>query len=73
MNVPGSNVARHLRIAATEQPDGLATKSPTGVSPTGEVGHEARTFRQLDQESDAAAGYFADACITEGTRVLLAV
>jgi acyl-CoA synthetase (AMP-forming)/AMP-acid ligase II len=73
MNVPGSNVARHLRIAATEQPDGLATKSPTGVSPTGEVGHEARTFRQLDQESDAAAGYFADAGITEGTRVLLAV
>ena len=73
MNVPGSNVARHLRIAATEQPDGLATKTPTGVSPTGEVGHEARTFRQLDQESDAAAGYFADAGITEGRRVLLAV
>ena len=73
MNVPGSNVARHLRIAATEQPDGLATKSPTRVSPTGEVRHEIRTFRQLDQESDAAAGYFADVGITEGTRVLLAV
>jgi acyl-CoA synthetase (AMP-forming)/AMP-acid ligase II len=73
MNVPGSNVARHLRIAATEQPDGLATKSPTSVSPKGEVRHEIRTFRQLDQESDAAAGYFADAGITEGTRVLLAV
>jgi acyl-CoA synthetase (AMP-forming)/AMP-acid ligase II len=73
MNVPGSNVARHLRIAATEQPDGLATKCPTGVLSTGEVRHEVRTFRQLDQESDAAAGRFAAAGITEGTRVLLAV
>ena len=73
MNVPGSNVARHLRIAATEQPDGLATKSPTGILPSGEVRHEVRTFRQLDRESDAAAGYFMGAGITEGTRVLLAV
>jgi acyl-CoA synthetase (AMP-forming)/AMP-acid ligase II len=73
MNVPGSNVARHLRIAATEQPAGLATKSPTGVSAAGEVRHEVRTFRQLDQESDAAAGYFAAAGITQGARVLLAV
>lgn len=73
MNVPGSNVARHLRIAATEHPAGLATKSPIGVSAAGEVRHEVRTFRQLDQESDAAAGYFASAGITEGSRVLLAV
>jgi acyl-CoA synthetase (AMP-forming)/AMP-acid ligase II len=73
MNVPGSNVARHLRIAATDRPEGLATKSPVSVSPSGEVRHEVRTFRQLDQESDAAAGYFASAGITEGTRVLLAV
>jgi acyl-CoA synthetase (AMP-forming)/AMP-acid ligase II len=73
MNDPGSNVARHLRIAATDRPDGLATKSPAGVNPTGEVRHEVRTFRQLDQESDSAAGYFAAAGIVEGARVLLAV
>ena len=73
MNDPGSNVARHLRIAATDRPDGLATKSPTSVNPTGEVQHEVRTFRQLDQESDSAAGYFAQAGISEGARVLLAV
>jgi acyl-CoA synthetase (AMP-forming)/AMP-acid ligase II len=73
MNVTGSNVARHLRVAATEHPAGLATKSPTGVTADGEVRHEARTFRQLDQESDAAAEHFAQAGITEGTRVLLAV
>ena len=73
MNDPGSNVARHLRIAATDRPDGLATKSPTSVKPTGEVQHEVRTFRQLDQESDSAAGYFAQAGISEGARVLLAV
>ena len=73
MNDPGSNVARHLRIAATDRPDGLATKSPVGVNPTGEVRHAVRTFRQLDQESDSAAGYFAAAGIAEGARVLLAV
>ena len=73
MNDPGSNVARHLRIAATDRPDGLATKSPTSVKPTGEVQPEVRTFRQLDQESDSAAAYFAEAGISEGARVLLAV
>jgi acyl-CoA synthetase (AMP-forming)/AMP-acid ligase II len=73
MNDPGSNVARHLRIAATGHPAGLATKSPTTVTAGGQVLHEVRTFRQLDQETDAAAGYFAEAGITEGARVLLAV
>jgi acyl-CoA synthetase (AMP-forming)/AMP-acid ligase II len=73
MNVPGSNVARHLRNAATEQPEGLATKSPVSVSPTGEVRHETRTFRHLDQESDAAAAHLAQAGLTAGDRVLLAV
>jgi acyl-CoA synthetase (AMP-forming)/AMP-acid ligase II len=73
MNVTGSNVARHLRVAATEHPEGLATKSPTGVNAAGAVSHDSRTFRQLDQESDAAAGYFSEAGITEGARVLLAV
>ena len=73
MNVPGSNVARHLRIAATDRPEGLATKSPVSVSPTGEVRHETRTFRQLDQESDAAAAHLAHAGLASGDRVLLAV
>jgi acyl-CoA synthetase (AMP-forming)/AMP-acid ligase II len=73
MNVPGSNVARHLRIAATDRPEGLATKSPVSVSPTGEVLHETRTFRQLDQESDAAAAHLAQAGLAPGDRVLLAV
>ena len=73
MNVTGSNVARHLRIAAAERPDGVATKSPLSVRASGEVRHEVRTFRELDQESDAAAGAFAQAGITAGTRALLAV
>jgi len=73
MNVHGSNVARHLRIAATERPDAPATKSPVAVHPTVGAKHEVRTFRQLDQETDAAARAFADAGITAGTRVLLAV
>ena len=73
MNDPGSNVARHLRIAATDRPDGVAIKSPTAVATSGQVLHEARTFRQLDQESDGAAEYFSRQGITQGTRVLLAV
>lgn len=73
MNIPGSNVARHLRIAATEHPDGVATKSPVGVSADGEVRHGVRTFRQLDQESDAAAETLAQAGLAAGDRVLLAV
>ncbi len=73
MNVPGSNVARHLRIAASDRPEGLATKTPVGVSPTGEVRHATQTFRQLDQESDAAAAHLARAGLAAGDRVLLAV
>ena len=73
MNHPGSNVARHLRLAATDLPAGVALKSPVSVSPTGEVRHVARTFRQLDQESDAAAVHLARAGLAAGDRVLLAV
>ncbi len=73
MNDPGSNVARHLRIAATDRPDALATKSPTAVTAEGQVIHEVSSFRQLDQESDRAADRFSRSGITHGTRVLLAV
>lgn len=73
MNVPGSNVARHLRSAATSLPDHLATKSPTGVGADGKVIHETRSFRQLDQASDAAAEHFARSGLAAGDRVLLAV
>jgi len=73
MNDPGSNVARHLRIAATDRPDDLATKSPIGIGPDGKVIHEVRSFRQLDQESDVATEYFSRSGIAQGARVLLAV
>jgi acyl-CoA synthetase (AMP-forming)/AMP-acid ligase II len=73
MNDPGSNVARHLRIAATGRPDGLATKSPTAITSDGKVIHEVRSFRQLDQESDAAADRLSQSGISHGERVLLAV
>jgi len=72
MNVPGSNVARHLRIAALGRPDSPATKSPVRNT-GGEIRHEVRSFRQLDQESDAAAGHFVRSGLAAGDRVLLAV
>jgi len=73
MNVPGSNVARHLRQAALEQPEAVATLSPLSVGPDGKVVHARCSFRRLDQESDAAARIFHAEGITVGTRVLLAV
>jgi acyl-CoA synthetase (AMP-forming)/AMP-acid ligase II len=73
MIVPGSNVARHLRQAALEQPDALATLTPLSVGPDGKVVHERCTFLRLDQESDAAARIFHAEGIAEGTRTLLAV
>jgi acyl-CoA synthetase (AMP-forming)/AMP-acid ligase II len=73
MHDPGRNVARHLRAAATQTPDLTATLSPLSVSPMGRVIHRRCTFRQLDQESDAAARVFHAQGIAQGTRVLLAV
>lgn len=73
MHAPGRNVARHLRAAATLTPDLTATLSPLSVSPTGRVVHARCTFRQLDQESDAAARLFHAEGIAQGARVLLAV
>jgi acyl-CoA synthetase (AMP-forming)/AMP-acid ligase II len=73
MHDPGRNVARHLRAAAHRSPDLPATLSPLSVSPTGRVVHARRSFRELDQESDAAARIFHAEGITRGTRTLLAV
>ena len=73
MIVPGSNVARHLRQAAREQPDALATLAPLSVGPDGKVVHARCSFRRLDQESDAAARIFHAEGIALGTRTLLAV
>ena len=73
MNDPGSNVARHLRIAATGRPDAVATKTPLRVDASGEVLHALRSFRELDRESDAAADCFARAGLAAGDRALLAV
>jgi acyl-CoA synthetase (AMP-forming)/AMP-acid ligase II len=73
MIVPGSNVARHLRQAALDEPDALATLTPLSVGPDGKVVHARCTFRRLDQESDAAARIFHAEGIAAGTRTLLAV
>jgi len=73
MIVPGSNVARHLRQAALDEPEALATLTPLSVSPDGNVVHARCTFRRLDQESDAAARIFHAEGISRGTRTLLAV
>ena len=73
MSVSGKNIARHLRSAAIDHPDTLATLSPLSVSRSGEVAHQRSTFRELDRESDAAARIFQDSGISQGTRTLLAV
>lgn len=73
MNDPGANVARHLREAALRSPEATATLTPSGRGRDGRVLHEARTFRELDRESDAAAALLESEGIRTGDRVLLAV
>lgn len=73
MNASGSNVARHLRIAAERTPDGPATKTPWTTDRSGSLTHLTRSFRELDGESDAAAEVFAEDGVVRGMRVLLAV
>ena len=73
MNDPGANVARHLREAALRTPEATATLSPSGREKDGRVRHAARSFRELDRESDAAAALMESEGIRAGDRVLLAV
>jgi len=73
MNDPGANVARHLREAALRSPEGTATLTPSGRGRDGQVLHEARSFRELDRESDAVATLLESEGVRTGDRVLLAV
>lgn len=73
MNDSSSNVARHLRTAAINKPQGVATLSPLSIDENGNVVHDRCSFLKLDQESDAAARIFHAEGITAGTRTLLAV
>jgi acyl-coenzyme A synthetase/AMP-(fatty) acid ligase len=73
MNDTSSNVARHLRHAALNTPQAIATLSPLSVNDEGKVIHDGCSFLKLDQESDAAARVFHAEGITAGTRTLLAV
>ena len=73
MNDTSSNVARHLRNAALNNPQAIATLSPLSVNDDGRVIHDWCSFLKLDQESDAAARIFHAEGVTAGTRTLLAV
>jgi len=73
MNDPGANVARHLKEAAIRFPEATATLTPSGRGLEGRALHEARTFRELDRESDAVATLIESEGIRPGDRVLLAV
>ncbi|MGA0134624.1 MAG: AMP-binding protein, partial [Opitutales bacterium] len=73
MNDPGANVARHLREAALRTPGATATLTPAGADRNGRPIHEARTFLELDRESDAAARLLETEGLRPGDRALLAV
>ena len=73
MNDTSSNVARHLRNAALNNPQAIATLSPLSVNEDGKVIHDWCSFLKLDQESDAAARIFHAEGVAPGTRTLLAV
>jgi len=64
-----SNVARHLREAASASPDApaISRRTPDGVA------RETWSFARLDRETDACAAWFASRGVRPGMRVLLMV
>lgn len=69
------NVARFLRLRATEKPDSLAVRLPLpGRRKAGsEIPYDALSFSELASQADAASRYLQTRGVNRGMRVLLMV
>ena len=67
------NVARFLVEQASSQPGACAVKVPMGRTREGRIDYRARSFSQLEEESNRAALWFSRSGIDRGTRVLVMV
>jgi olefin beta-lactone synthetase len=70
-----ANVARFLPERAAAQPGACAVRAPVGDEPgtPGRIRYEARTFAELNAESDAVGRLLRERGVRHGTRVLLLV
>jgi acyl-CoA synthetase (AMP-forming)/AMP-acid ligase II len=73
MGTTSINIASHLGRMAAEQPDALAVVCPRGRSRPGRPRHRYRTYRQLDDETDAVACGLERYGIGRGVRTVLMV
>lgn len=70
---PNVNVARRLREHARGQPDRTALAFPLRTKRRGEVVYGSKTFREVDEESDAYAHGLRSIGIARGTKTILMV
>jgi acyl-CoA synthetase (AMP-forming)/AMP-acid ligase II len=73
LSVPALNIAELLRANALEWPEKKAIVYPAGTDHEGRTVYAHKTFRHVDQESDAMARGFTKAGITKGTKTILMV
>ncbi|WP_237023471.1 fatty acid CoA ligase family protein [Lacunisphaera limnophila] len=68
-----ANIARHLPLMATRQPDHPAIKVPRGRTGDGRIDYLALSFRELDTEVDAWVARLQGHGVQTGDRVLVMV
>ncbi len=72
MELPSSNVARHLVLQARANPGMTALRVPLGVT-DGEIAYRDYSFAELDGRVDACARLMTEKGVVRGMRVLLMV
>ncbi len=68
-----ANIARHLPLMASRQPDRPALKIPRGRTAAGGIDYLALSFRELDAEVNAWCSRLAAAGLRRGDRTLVMV
>ncbi len=68
-----ANIARHLPLMATHQPDRAAIKVPRGRTGAGKIDYLSLTFRELDAEVDAWVARLESSGVRRDDRVLVMV
>jgi acyl-CoA synthetase (AMP-forming)/AMP-acid ligase II len=68
-----ANIARHLPLMASRQPDHPAVKIPRGRTADGRINYLVLSFRELDAEVDTWAAKLTARGVQRGDRVLVMV
>lgn len=68
-----ANIARHLRLMASRQPNTAALKVPRGRTPSGQIDYLTLSFHELDAEVNAWVAELHARGVAPGDRVLVMV